>query len=54
MPAHNYEQWWLYSFLILYDVMPVCFSQNCLHVTFQPYLSSVSYSRKYEKLPKYS
>jgi len=25
--------------------------QNCLHLTFQPYLSSETYSRKYEKLP---
>ena len=26
--------------------------QNCLHLTFLPYLSSETYSRKYEKLPK--
>jgi len=25
--------------------------QNCLHLTFKPYLSSETYSRKYEKLP---
>jgi len=25
--------------------------QNCLHHTFSPYLSSETYSRKYEKLP---
>ena len=25
--------------------------QNCLHLTFYPYLSSETYSRKYEKLP---
>jgi len=25
--------------------------QNCLHLTFQPYLSSGTYSRKYQKLP---
>ena len=25
--------------------------KNCLHLTFQPYLSSETYSRKYEKLP---
>jgi len=25
--------------------------QNCLHLTFQSYLSSETYSRKYEKLP---
>ena len=25
--------------------------QNCLHLTFEPYLSSETYSRKYEKLP---
>ena len=25
--------------------------QNCLHLTFKPYLSSEPYSRKYEKLP---
>ena len=24
--------------------------QNCLHLTFKPYLSSETYSRKYEKL----
>jgi len=26
-------------------------SQNCLHLTFEQYLSSETYSRKYEKLP---
>jgi len=25
--------------------------QNCLHLTFKPYLSSETYTRKYEKLP---
>jgi len=25
--------------------------QNCLHLTFEHYLSSETYSRKYEKLP---
>ena len=25
--------------------------QNCLHLTFKPYLSSEIYFRKYEKLP---
>jgi len=25
--------------------------QNCLHLTFKPYLSSETYSRQYEKLP---
>ena len=25
--------------------------QNCLHITFEQYLSSETYSRKYEKLP---
>ena len=25
--------------------------QNCLHLTFEQYLSSETYSRKYEKLP---
>jgi len=25
--------------------------QNCLHLTFYPYLSKETYSRKYEKLP---
>jgi len=25
--------------------------QNCLHLTFKPYLSNETYSRKYEKLP---
>jgi len=25
--------------------------QNCLNLTFKPYLSSETYSRKYEKLP---
>jgi len=25
--------------------------QNCLHLTFEPYLSSETYSSKYEKLP---
>jgi len=25
--------------------------QNCLHLTIKPYLSSKTYSRKYEKLP---
>jgi len=25
--------------------------QNCLHLTFKPYLSSETYFRKYEKLP---
>jgi len=25
--------------------------QNCLHLTFKPYLSSETYSRNYEKLP---
>ena len=25
--------------------------QNCLHLTFKPYLSSETYSRKYEKPP---
>ena len=25
--------------------------QNCLHITFKPYLSSETYSRIYEKLP---
>jgi len=25
--------------------------QNCLHLTFQPYLNSETYSRKYEELP---
>ena len=25
--------------------------QNCLRLTFKPYLSSKTYSRKYEKLP---
>jgi len=30
--------------------MPVSFDQNCLHLTFKPYLSSDSYSRKYKKL----
>ena len=25
--------------------------QNCLHLSFKPYLSSETYSRKYEKLP---
>jgi len=25
--------------------------QNCLHLTFKPYLSSETYSRKYKKLP---
>ena len=31
--------------------MPVSFDQNCLHLTFQPYLSSASYSCKHAKLP---
>jgi len=31
------------------DAMLVLFEQNCLHLL--PYLSSESYSRKYEKLP---
>jgi len=31
--------------------MPVSFGQNCLHITFKPYLSSESYAYKYEKLP---
>jgi len=25
--------------------------QDCLHLTFEPYLSNETYSRKYEKLP---
>ena len=25
--------------------------QNCLHLTFKPYLSSETYSHKYENLP---
>jgi len=30
--------------------MPVSFDQNCLHLTFKPYLSSESDSHKNEKL----
>ena len=32
--------------------MLLSFDQNCLHLTFKPYWSSETYSRKYEKLPK--
>jgi len=31
--------------------MSVFLGQNCLHLTFKPYLSSETYSRQYEKLP---
>jgi len=31
--------------------MPISFDQNCLHFTFQPYLSFGSFLNKYEKLP---
>jgi len=31
--------------------MPVSFRSKLLHLTFKPYLSSETYSRKYEKLP---
>jgi len=31
--------------------IPCLFFQNCLHLTFEPYLSSETYSRKYEKQP---
>jgi len=34
------------------DAMRVSFVQHCLHPTFYSYLSSESYSRKYEKLYK--
>jgi len=30
---------------------PYLLGQYCLHLTFKPYLSSETYSRKYEKLP---
>jgi len=30
--------------------MPAFLGHNCLHLTFQPYLSNETYSRKYEKL----
>ena len=30
---------------------PYLLGQNCLHLTFKPYLSSETYSRKNEKLP---
>ena len=33
------------------DAMPVSYGQNCLQLIFQPFLSSETYSRKYEKLP---
>jgi len=39
---------------IYYTLKMLCLyrlGQNCLHVTFKPYLSSETYSRKYAKLP---
>jgi len=40
-----------YTTCTLKDAMPVSLGQNCLHLTFLPYLSSETNSRKYEKLP---
>jgi len=31
------------------DAMPVSCGQNCLHLTFEPYISSKTDFRKYEK-----
>jgi len=38
----------------MFDLKMLCLyllGQNCLHFTLKPYLSSETYSRKYEKLP---
>jgi len=40
-----------YVDLFLKDAYMYVLGQNCLHLTFKPYLSSETYSRKYEKLP---
>ena len=40
--------------LIMVPLKMLCLylvGQNCLHLTFEPYLNSETYSRKYEKLP---
>ena len=45
---NNDGQTLMYILNYVTDAMPVSFDQNCLHLTFQPYLSSESY---YKKLP---
>jgi len=45
---------WCLKQLKKVDLKMLCLyflGQNCLHLTFSPYLSSETYSRKYEKLP---
>jgi len=41
----------LYTLGMLKILCLYLLGQNCLHLTFLPYLSSETYSRKYEKLP---
>jgi len=42
----------LWSLLLVLKMLCLyLLGQNCLHLTFKPYLSSETYSRQYEKLP---
>ena len=42
---------WISIFVCLKMLDLYLLGQNCLHLTFKPYLSSETYSRQYEKLP---
>ena len=44
----NLEHHFTYALKML---CPYLLDQKCLHLTFKPYLSSETYSRKYEKEP---